>query len=160
MEDIGVRDNVRPTVGQMIVRDIFLYMAISTPAVLLAVILFFSVMGEPEDGSGPLDTTYLYVLLVVDVGISIGMLYWRWNLYSAVLSSGVETPGEVTSVTRSGDAIIVEYTYRWQAETVKSTRKVGGYIPKRRIKEEVGLKAMLLVDPNKPQRFLVLDTIR
>jgi hypothetical protein len=159
MDDISVRTDSRPTVGQMIVRDVVVWMAVSTPAVL-AFVMFFMSNVELEDPSEAIDLTGLYLLLVADIGISSGMIYWRWSIYSSVLQSGVETPGEVTSVTRTGDTMSVEWTYRWQAETVKSSKIVGGFIPKRRLKYEVGLKATLLVDPNRPQRFLVLDTVR
>jgi hypothetical protein len=37
---------------------------------------------------------------------------------------------------------------------------VGGYMPKRRLECQTGLNVTLLVDANKPQRFLVLDTLR
>lgn len=143
----------------MMARDVLFYSILVVP-VILVVYMFMLVSAEPADGEEAFDAIYLYGPLVVVIGIDIGLVYWRWSVYSSILNSGVEVPGEVTSVTRSGDTVMVEYTYRWQAETIKSTHKIGGYIPKRRIKEEVGLKATLLVDPSKPTRFLVLDSVR
>lgn len=144
----------------MISRDFFFYMAIFTPAMVLAMALLLPAMESPEDGVEPLDLTYLYWILVADVGVSIGVIYWRWHLYSSILTSGVETPGAVTSVTKSGESMSIEFTYRWQAETVKSTKMVQGYLLKRRLNYRAGMNVTLLVDANKPQRFLVLDTLR
>jgi hypothetical protein len=159
MDDIGVQASSSPTVGQMMARDLISLMFILSSVVMTIVVIVLPTL-EPEDPSEALDIGTFYFVLVADVAIALGMIYYRWSIYSSVLSSGVETPGEVTSVTSNGDAITVEFTYRWQAETVKSTGKMGGYIPKQRVKYEVGLKATLLVDQNKPKRFLVLDTVR
>lgn len=145
----------------MMARDLFVYISLASP-VMVAVILFIVPMmiEVEEEGAELVSPALAYGFLLLNVGISVALVYWRYSVISSLLSSGVETPGEVTSITRSGDATMVEYTYRWQAETIKSTRKVSGYIPKRRVKEEVGLKATLLVDPSKPTRFLVLDSVR
>lgn len=160
VEGIGVGDGVRPTVGQMMVRDMIVYMIVATDVMMFSLILFLPSLWGSEGDSEALDMSFMYLWFVAVVGSSIGIIYWRWRVYSSVISSGVEVPGEVTSIKKSGDAVEIEYTYRWQAETVKSTGKVSGYIPKRKIKEAVGMKATLLVDPTKPKRFLVLDSVR
>jgi hypothetical protein len=72
----------------------------------------------------------------------------------------VETRATITNITGFGDQREVEYTYRFQAETIWSTRKIGGYIPTKKIREEIGLQVSVLVDPSKPTRFLVLDSLR
>ena len=156
MEAIGVRADSRPTVGHMMVRDIFVYMALSTPAMLAFVLLFMSSV-EYEDPSEVTDLTPLYIVLGIDIVIGLGMIYWRWNLYSSVLQSGVETSAEVTSVTKVGDTTAVEWTYRWQAETVKSAKLIGGFIPKKRLKYDVGLKDEIFTERflrTPPQQWL------
>ncbi len=160
MEEIGVRDGLRPTVGQMMVRDMIVYMIVATDVMLSFLVFFLPSLWVSEGETDAVDPSFMYLWLVAVVGFGIAIIHWRWRIYSSVISSGAEVPGEITSITRSGDSVMVEYTYRWQAETIKSTHKVGGYIPKRRIKEEVGLKATLLVAPAKPTRFLVLDSVR
>ena len=157
MDDLGLGAGPRPTVGQMLMRDVFVYMFLATPFVILLAILAVSAMGEEAEATG---LTYMYGVLVFDVAACFVVIYWRRNMYSSVLDSGVEVEGKVVSVRKSGDALIVEYEYRWQAETMRSSRRVVGYLPRTRVREEVGTTATLLVDPGKPQRFLVLDTVR
>ena len=157
VDDLGLGAGRRPTVGQMLMRDMFVYMFLATPFVVLLAILAVSAIGEESE---PTDLTYMYGVLVFDVAACFVVIYWRRNMYSAVLDSGVEVPGKVVSVRKSGDALVVEYEYRWQAETMRSSRRVVGYLPRTRITEAVGTTATLLVDPGKPQRFLVLDTVR
>ena len=99
-------------------------------------------------------------MLVLEVGVTFVVIYWRKNLYSSVLDSGVEVPGKVVSVTKTGDTVTIEYEYRWQAQAMRSSKRVMGYLPRRKAAEEVGATATLLVDPSKPERFLVLDTVR
>lgn len=161
VSEIGVRDAARPTVGQMMARDVFTYTSMANPVVVAMTMLVVPTMLGVEGGGDALvDPTLAYGVVLLCVGTSIALIYWRHALISSLLTSGVETPGEVTSVTRSGDSVTVEYTYRCQGETVRSTRKVGGFVPKRRVNEVVGLKAALLVNPAKPERFLALDTLR
>ncbi|MGD9962603.1 MAG: DUF3592 domain-containing protein [Thermoplasmata archaeon] len=156
MDDLGLGYGRRPTVGQMLMRDVFVYMFLSTPFILLLTILILSAMADADATS----LTYMYGVLVLDVAACFVVIYWRRSMYSSVLNSGVEVEGKVVSVRKSGDALVVEYEYRWQAETMRSTRRVSGYLPKTRVREEVGTTATLLVDPSKPTRFLVLDSVR
>ncbi len=158
MDDLGLGAGPRPTVGQMLMRDVFVYMFLATPFFLLFTILVVSRVTDAEGEA--VDLTYMYGVLVLDVAACFVAIYWRRNMYSSVLDSGVEVEGKVVSVRKSGDTLIVEYEYRWQAETMRSSRRVTGYLPRTRVREEVGTTATLLVDPSKPKRFLVLDTVR
>jgi hypothetical protein len=142
----------------MLMRDLFVYLFLATPFFLLFTMLVASAVTEAEGEVTGL--SYMYGVLVLDVAACFVVIYWRRNMYSSVLDSGVEVEGKVASVRKSGEALTVEYEYRWQAETVRSSRRVVGYLPKTRVREEVGMTATLLVDPGKPERFLVLDTMR
>ncbi len=157
MDDLGLGMGRRPTVGQMLMRDLFVYMFLSTPFVVLLAIFAVSAIGEEAEATG---LTYMYGVVVLDVAACFVVIYWRRNMYSSVLDSGVEVEGTVVSVRKSGEALIVEYEYRWQAEAMRSSKRVAGYLPRTRVNEEVGMTHTLLVDPSKPQRFLVLDTVR
>jgi len=158
VEDILTGESPRPTVKEMLLRDFFVYIGIIT--CLMSAVIIVLLSSTAGDGSEGVGLDYLFGFLVLEIAVAFVIVYWRTTLYSSILMSGVEVPGEVTSVKKSGDALIVEFTYRWQAETVRSSKMVGGYITRNRITHKVGMRATLLVDPSKPKRFMVLDTMR
>lgn len=137
-------------------RDVFFYSSIATLPILVVIALFLPTGDEISEGAVAPDT--IPILLILFCGVAdVFILRWRIHTFSSVLSNGEQVPGKITNIIQLGDSKTVEFTNRFQGQEYKSTKMIGGIIPRKWLKPQVGQEVTLLVDSHKPMKFLVLD---
>jgi hypothetical protein len=151
----------RPTLGDLLAKDVFLYAVISGIVVIWVVYIFIVFLAEDgtSDGGG-LSSDVLFVLFMLMTVGDIVILGWRVRHFSAFANRGVETPARISGVTGVGDQIGVEYEYVFQAERLKGSIGIGGLAPRKKAEAMVGREIFILVDSEKPKRTLVLSKLK
>jgi hypothetical protein len=151
----------RPTLGDLLSKDIFLYAVASGVIVIwvLYLTLVYLVEGDSAEEGGLSNEMLFLIFLLVTLG-DMAILGWRVRYFSAFANRGVETEAKIVGVTGVGDQISVEYEYVFQAEHLKGTAGVGGLSPRKKAEGLVGREIFILVDPERPKRTLVLSKLR
>lgn len=151
----------RPTLGDMLAKDIFLYAIISGVIVIWVVylLLILLVEDDPTDEGDISKDTILILFLLMTVG-DMAILGWRVRYFSGFAKRGVETPAKIARVTTVEDQIGVEYDYVFQMEQLKGSIGLGGFATRKKAEVLIGREIFILVDPEKPKRTMVLSKLR
>jgi hypothetical protein len=151
----------RPTLGDMLSKDVFLYAIVSGIVIIWVTYIFVAFLAEDNTSDeGGLSGDALFVLFLLMTLGDIVILGWRVRHFSAFANRGVETPARISGVTGVGDQIGVEYEYVFQAERLKGSIGIGGLAPRKKAEAMVGREIFILVDSEKPKRTLVLSKLR
>lgn len=151
----------RPTLGDMLAKDIFLYAIVSGIVVIWVVYLSLILLVEddPTDEGSFSKDTILILFLLMTVG-DMAILGWRVRYLSAFANRGVETPAKIARVTVIGDQIGVEYDYVFQMEQLNGRIGLGGFSTRKKAESLIGREIFILVDPERPKRALVLSKLK
>lgn len=151
----------RPTLGDLVAKDIFFYAVVSGLVVLwvVYVVVVYLAGDDASEGGGVSDESLFVIFLFMTIG-DIAILAWRVRHFSGFVNRGVETAAKVIGVTGVGDQIGVEYEYVFNGERLKGTIGVGGLSPRKKAEGLVGREIFILVDPARPGMTLVLSKMK
>lgn len=155
-------DNIRAkwTPFRLLKRDIFLYSSISSPILFFIVFFYFSVegaeLGYKLGNNLVLNLLFLGTILSIIQGLIL--IRWRIGIYSRIISRGIEVSARMSVEQFFGPNTGIEYIYTLDGQNYASTRNIGPHLV-RRMKFQPGLEIRLVVDPDKPKRFMILDVL-
>ena len=151
----------RPTLGDLLAKDIFFYAVVSGVVVVWVVYIFlvYFIEEDPTDEGGFSKDSILVIFLLMTIA-DIAILGWRVRYFSAFANRGVETSARIARVTGVGDQIGVEYDYVFQMEQLKGSIGLGGLATRKKAESLIGREIFILVDPEKPKRTLVLSKLK
>lgn len=151
----------RPTLGDLLSKDIFIYAVISSVIVIWIVYLTVVLLVEDDptdEGSFSKETILILFLLMTVADMAI--LGWRVRYFSAFASRGVETPAKIARVSAVGDQVGIEYDYVFQTEQLTGSIGLGGFSTRKKAEALIGREIFILVDPERPKRSLVLSKLK
>jgi hypothetical protein len=151
----------RPTLWNLLGKDVFLYAVVSSTVVIWAV--YFAIFGMLNDeittDSGLTGSQMFVIFLLMTLG-DIGILGWRVRTLSTFVNHGVEATGRVVGITTVGDQVGVDYEHDFQGSNLKGSIGLGGFATHKTAERFIGREIILLVNPEKPKRTLVLTKLK
>ena len=151
----------RPTLGDLLSKDIFIYAVISGAVAIWAVYLVvaFFIDDVPTDEGNISMNTILVLFLLMTVA-DVAILGWRIRYFSAFANRGVEISAKIARVTTVGDQVGIEYDYVFQMERVTGSIGLGGFSTRKKAEALIGREIFILVDPERPKHSLILSKLR
>ena len=152
---------VKWTPYRLLKRDIFLYSSVGTPILFFIAFFYFSIEGA-ESGyklGNNFMLNLLFILAIISIIQGLLLIWWRIRVYSRIMSRGVEVPAKMSVERFFGYNTGIEYIYSLNGQNFSSTRDISPHLV-RRIEFQPGREVRLLVDPEKPKRFIILDALR
>jgi len=152
----------RPTLGDLLAKDIFFYAVVSGVVVVWIVYIFlvYFIEEDPTDEGGFSKDSILVIFLLMTIA-DMAILGWRVRYFSAFANRGVETPARIARIVRVDDNLnSVEFEYVFQAEQLKGVIGIGGFATRKKAEALIGREIFILVDPEKPKRTLVLSKLK
>jgi hypothetical protein len=148
-------------------RDIFFYLFVSFIVETWVIFFMISALAvddpatsEDESLTADVERILLVAFWAVTTGF-LGVITWRYRLWSTLVKGGVEVHGKVRSMktTAQYGMFLVTVSYRFEGEDIVTSKPIGGLLPKFRKTIREGQDVSLLVNRNKPGRYIILDLI-
>lgn len=149
------------TISKLLSRDFLFYSSIASTVSFWVLFFYFARVGA-EQGRTLGNDNFLNIIFLLAIGTIIQGLFifwWRFRIYSRIMSKGVEVPARMSALRFFGTNTGIEYIYSLNGQNYASTRDIGPHLV-RRMKFEPGREVRLIVDPDKPKRFMILDVLR
>jgi hypothetical protein len=105
-----------------------------------------------EEGRFSLMLAFLAV-----TGVDIGLVYWRYKVWSDMVRLGVQVPGLVTSLEKVSEGFSIKVSYAVDGREITENRIVGGLMPRPGKMVKQGEKVTVLADSRHPERYIILD---
>jgi len=155
-------DDIRAkwTPYRLLKRDIFLYVSIGSP--ILFFIVFFQLSTEGAESGHKLGDNLvlnlLFIMAILSIIYGLIIIWWRIRIYSKIMSKGIEIPAKMSVVRFFGPNAGIEYIYSLNGQNYASTRDMSPHLV-RKMKFQSGRAVRLIIDPDKPKRFIILDVL-
>jgi len=162
------------TPGRLLIRDLFFISGMASPIMIMAVYLLLRSRLGTSDGLYSSGFSVLDLILICVIGsvfASAILISWRYTLYSRILSRGSLVTATMLSQVNMGAKVYfgpigfgsnysTTFSYSVNGERISSMKSVGPHLMVGRLPFEPGKAAQLMVDPKKPDRFIIIDRLR
>jgi hypothetical protein len=151
----------RPTLGNLLAKDVFFYASISSTVMIWIVYFVISTLADDETvSSSDLSASEWFVIFLAMTAADVGILGWRIGRLSTFVNRGVETTAKIVGVSNKGDYIGLDYEYSYEGVTLKGVMGLGGFNPQKNAQRFIGRQISILVNPDNPKRTLILTKLK